>query len=320
MDDSRGWTRDDIGNLADRTAVVTGASGGIGLETARWMAANGAHIVLACRDYDRGGQAARQVTGAGGRPGATVEVLDLADLASVRRFADRVIQRHGWIDILVNNAGIAGGPRRSTADGFEAHLGTNHLGHFALTGLLLPALLARPGARIVTLTSSVAAQGRINFADLNSERRYRFITAYSQSKLANLMFAIELNRRARAATVPLISTAVNPGIVATSLLRPKRDQWGRGSRPAELAVGVIQRLYGQPPGDGCLTSLYAATAPGLRGGEYIVPDGRGHKRGNPAVGNPPLRALEDSETARRLWESSTDLTGVDYTALDAARA
>ena len=318
MSDSGAWTRADIGNLSDRTAVVTGSSGGIGLETARWLAANGANVVLACRDLDRGREAARQMTGLAGRPGVTVEVLDLADLASVRRFADRVSRDHGWIDILVNNAGIAGGPRRSTADGFEAHLGTNHLGHFALTGLLLPALLARPGGRIVTLTSSVAAQGRINFADLNSERRYRFIAAYSQSKLANLMFALEVDRRAKAAGVPLISTAVNPGIVATSLLRPKRNQWGRGSRPAELAVAAVQRLYGQPPGDGCLTSLYAATALDLLGGEYIVPDGRGHKRGNPAIEHPPLRAL-DSETARRLWEVSTELTGVSYSALDAAR-
>ena len=318
MADSRGWTGNDIGDLTDRTAVVTGASSGIGWQTARWLAANGAQVVLACRDYERGGQAARQVTGPAGRPGATVEVLDLADLASVGRFADRVLRRHDGIDILVNNAGIAGGPRRSTADGFEAHLGTNHLGHFALTGLLLPALLARPGARIVNLTSSVAAQGRINFADLNSERRYRFITAYSQSKLANLMFAVELDRRARAAGVPLISTAVNPGIVATGLLRRKRDQWGRGSRPAELAVAAVQRVYGQPPGDGCLTALYAATAPRLRGGEYIVPDGRGHRRGSPAVGHPPLRAL-DPETARRLWETSAELTEVEYATLDVAR-
>jgi hypothetical protein len=131
------------------------------------------------------------------------------------------------------------------------------------------------------------------------------------------MFAIELSRRARAAAAPLTSIAVNPGIVATSLLRPRRDQRGRGSRPVELAVAAVQRLYGQPPGDGCLTSLYAATAPDLGGGEYIVPDGRGHKRGNPAVGHPPLRALEP-ETARRLWETSADLTGVSYGALDGA--
>ena len=273
---------------------------------------------LACRDPARGRQAALRVTGTAGWPNVTAETVDLADLASVRRFVDRVARDHGCIDILVNNAGIAGGPRRSTADGFEAHFGTNHLGHFALTGLLLPALLGRPGARVVTVTSSVAAQGRIDFTNLNSERRYRFIAAYARSKLANLMFAVELDRRAKAAGVTLVSAAVNPGIVATGLLSQKRSQWGRGSRPAELAVSAVQRRYGQPPGDGCLTSLYAATAPGLRGGEYIVPDGRGHRRGNPVAVPPPPRAL-DSETARQLWEASADLTGVSFTALDAAR-
>ena len=318
MTDGRAWTSDDVGNLAGRTAVVTGASGGIGLATARWLAGKGAHVVLACRAPARGRQAAQQISDITGRASVTAEALDLADLASVRRLAGRVIRDHGSVDILINNAGIAGGPRRSTADGFEAHFGTNHLGHFALTGLLLPALLARPGARVVTVTSSVAAQGRIDFTDLNSQRRYRFIAAYARSKLANLMFAVELNRRAKAAGVTLVSAAVNPGIVATGLLNQKRSQWGRGSRPAELAVAAVQRLYGQPPGDGCLTSLYAATAPGLRGGEYIVPDGRGHRRGNPVAVPPPLRALE-SETARQLWEASAGLTGVSFTALDAAR-
>ena len=318
MNDSRTWNRDDPGDLADRTAVVTGASGGIGLETARRLAARGAFVVLACRDQDRGRQAARQAAGTARQRGVTVEALDLADLASVRRFARRVTQGHAGIDILVNNAGIAGGPRRSTVDGFEAHFGTNHLGHFALTGLLLPALLARPGARVVTVTSSVAAQGRIDFTDLGSERRYRFIAAYSRSKLANLMFAVELDRRAKAAGVTLISTAVNPGIVATGLLNPKRSEWGRGARPAELAVAAIQRLYGQPPGDGSRTSVYAATAPGLRGGEYLVPGGRGHRRGSPVAVRPPARAL-DSETARQLWETSVKLTEVSFTALDVVR-
>lgn len=313
------WTRNDIGDLTGRTAVVTGGSGGIGFETARWLAANGASVVLGCRDRDRGARAAEQMTGIPRGPGAAAEVLDLADLSSVRRFADRVRQRHPGIDILVNNAGIAGGPRRVTADGFEAHFGTNHLGHFALTGLLLPALLSRPGARIATLASSVAAQGRINFADLNSQHRYRFIAAYSQSKLANLMFALELARRARASAMPLVSTAVNPGIVATGLLRPGRGPQGSAPRPAELAVAAVQRLYGQPPAEGCLTSLYAVTAPGLAGGEYVIPDGRGHKRGNPVAGNPPARAL-DPETARLLWETSATLTGISYTALDATRA
>jgi NAD(P)-dependent dehydrogenase (short-subunit alcohol dehydrogenase family) len=312
MIDGTTWTRNDMGSLAGRTAVVTGATSGIGLETARGLAAHGASVVLACRDGDRGARAAGQM------PGATAEVLDLADLASVRRFAGRILQRHDGIDILVNNAGIAGGPRRSTVDGFEAHFATNHLGHFALTGLLLPALLGRPGARIATLTSSVAASGQINFADLNSSLRYRFVAAYSQSKLANLIFALELARRARASGVPLVSTAVNPGIVATGLLRRSRTLGGSGPRPAELAVAAVQRLYGQAPGDGCLTSLYAVTAPGLAGGEYVVPGGRGHRRGNPVVADPPARAL-NSETAGRLWEISADLTGVSYGTLDAAR-
>ena len=324
MNDSMTGNWDHVDDLTGRTAVVTGDSGGIGLETARWLAGQGAHVVLGCRDLARGRRAALQIAGraggpAGPAPAAMVEALDLADLDSVRRFADRVGRDHGGIDILVNNAGIAGGPRRSTVDGFEAHFGVNHLGHFALTGLLLPALLARPGARVVTVTSSVAAQGRIDFADLGSERRYRFIAAYSRSKLANLMFAIELDRRAKAAGMTLASTAVNPGIVATGLLSQQRSQWGRGARPAELAVAAIQRRFGQPPGDGCLTSLYAATAAELRGGEYIVPGGRGHRRGRPVAAPPPPRAL-DQETARQLWETSAGLTGVSFTALAAGTA
>jgi NAD(P)-dependent dehydrogenase (short-subunit alcohol dehydrogenase family) len=314
MRDSRTWTQDEIGDLAGRTAVVTGAGGGIGFETARCLAAHGARVVLACRDHDQGVRAAQRIAGTAGQDGVRAEVLDLADLASVRRFADRVLQRYRGIDILVNNAGIAGGPRRRTADGFEAHLGTNHLGHFALTGLLLPALQARPGARVVTVTSSAAAQGRIDFADLNSERTYRPVAAYARSKLANLMFAIELDRRARQAPLPLASIAVDPGIVLTSLLRAKRDQWGRGPRPAEMAVAAVQRLLGQPPGDGCLTSLYAAAATGLHGGEYIAPSGRGHLRGAPAPARPPRKAL-DPAVAQQLWQVSADLTAVSYGAL-----
>jgi NAD(P)-dependent dehydrogenase (short-subunit alcohol dehydrogenase family) len=317
MKDGGTWTQHDIGDLTGRTAVVTGASSGIGLETARHLAGHGAQVVLACRDEKRGEQAAHWITSAAAETRVRAEVLDLADLASVRRFAERVLQRNACLDMLVNNAGIAGGPRRRTADGFEAHFGTNHLGHFALTGLLLPALLARPGARVVTMTSSVAAQGRIDFADLNNERRYRFVAAYSRSKLANLMFAIELDRRAKAAGTQLASIASNPGIVATGLLHAKRDQWGRGPRGAELAVTAVQRLSGQSASDGCRASLYAATAPDLRGGEYIAPAGRSHKRGAPAPAQPPQTAL-DPDTARKLWETSAALTGVRFSALTSA--
>jgi len=313
METGTTWTEETMGDLTGRTAVVTGASSGIGLQTARHLAGHGAEVMLACRDEDRGRQAAQQIT-ATSESQARAEVLDLADLASVGRFADRLLQRQAGVDILVCNAGIAGGPRRLTADGFEAHFGTNHLGHFALAGLLLPALLTRPGARVITLTSSVAGQGRIDFADMNGERRYRFVAAYSRSKLANLMFMLELDRRARAARVPLVSVAANPGIVATGLLRSRRDQWGRGPRLGELAVASVQRLLGQPSDEGCLTSLYAATAPELSGGEYVAPAGPGHRRGTPAVASPPRRALAP-DTARRLWETSVQLTGVGFTSL-----
>ena len=244
-------------------------------------------------------------------PGPAASAGDLrTDLIRFhQRFADRVLQLHAGLDLLVNNAGTAGGPRRLTRDGFEVHLGTNHLGHFALTILLLPALRSRPGARVVTVTSSVAAQGKIDFADLNCERGYRFTGAYAQSKLANLMFATELDRRAREAAWPLASIAVDPGIVMTSLLSSKRDQWGRGRGPGERAVSAVQRLFGQSPADGCRTSLYAATSPGLRGGEYVVPGGWGHKRGAPVLAPLPRRAL-DQVTARQLWKVSADLTGV----------
>jgi NAD(P)-dependent dehydrogenase (short-subunit alcohol dehydrogenase family) len=296
-----------------KVALITGGGRGFGKAFGLALAARGAHVVLADIDGAAAASAAAEIADQGGSASGTV--CDVADESGVAAMVDAVAAEHGGIDILVNNAGIAGGPRRSTVDGFEAHFGVNYLGHFALTGLLLPALLARPGARVVSVTSSVAAQGRIDFTDLGSERRYRFIAAYSRSKLANLMFAVELDRRAKAAGLTLVSTAVNPGIVTTSLLSQKRGQWGRGARPAELAVAALQRLLGQPPGDGCRTSLYAATAAELRGGEYIVPGGRGHRRGHPVAAPPPPRAL-DYETARRLWEASAALTEVTFTALD----
>jgi len=170
------------------------------------------------------------------------------------------------------------------------------------------------GSPTASSSASIASQGRIDFADLNGDRHYRFVAAYSRSKLANLMFTLELDQRARAARVPLVSIAANPGIVATGLLRSRRDQWGRGSRLGELAVASAQRLFGQPADEGCLTTLYAATAPELDGGEYVAPAGPGHRRGTPAVAPPPRRAL-DLDTARRLWETSAQLTGVGFTAL-----
>ena len=250
--------------LTGRTAVVTGASGGIGLAIARALAARGAHVVLASRQADRGARAAVDIGQA--VPGASTEtaVLDLASLASVRRFAAGVSERHGRLDILVNNAGIAGGPRRETADGFEAHFGVNHLGHFALTGLLLGSL--GPGSRVVTMSSGLAAQARIDFADLQSRRRYRMTAAYGQSKLAQLMFAVEVGRRLQSGRCRgLESFAAHPGAAQTRMMAGRRGEWGRGPGIAETAVRVTQVLFGAAPGDGSAAlPVPQATDPGRR--------------------------------------------------------
>jgi NAD(P)-dependent dehydrogenase (short-subunit alcohol dehydrogenase family) len=302
----------DLSDLSDRTAVVTGASGGIGYEIALGLAARGAHVVLASRDQGRTADAAARISSAA--PGASVEaqVLDLASLASVRRFAGRLSGRQAGLDILVNNAGIAGGPRRLTADGFEAHLGINHLGHFALTGLLLPALLARPGARVVTMSTGLAARARIDFADLQSERGYRMTSAYGQSKLAGLVFAVELDRRARAAGAALASLATHPGVARTGLLTGKRADWGRSARGAETLVRLVQLVFAQPVSLAARPALGQAADPGARGGTYVGT--RGHLRGEPAPTPFPPAALNPG-IAARLWEVSEQLTGVRYDAL-----
>jgi len=234
-----GWSAADIPGLAGRIAVVTGASSGIGYEIARRLAAHGAHVVLACRDANRAAQAASAIRAQSPAASTEARVLDLGSLPSVRRFAAELGDRHGGLDILVNNAGISGGPRRETADGFEAHFGVNYLGHFALTGLLLPALLARPGARVVTMSSGLAAQARINFDDLGSQRAYRMTSAYGQSKLAGLVFAIELGRRARAAGSGLASLAAHPGAARTSLVSGKEAEWGRRRDATETVVRLV---------------------------------------------------------------------------------
>jgi NAD(P)-dependent dehydrogenase (short-subunit alcohol dehydrogenase family) len=305
----------DVGRLDGKQAVITGANSGVGFETAKQLAAQGAHVVLACRDVERGRHAADEITRAA--PGARVrsQHLDLADLDSIRHFATSYLASASGLDLLVNNAGVAGGPLRRTADGFEMHFGTNYLGHFALTGLLLPALLASPGARVVTLSSSIAARGTIDFGNLNAERQYRFVNAYAQSKLACLMFAIELDRRAKLGGVELTSVASHPGIAKSNLLRAKKNAWGRRPRGAERAVALAQRMLGQPPEAAALTSIYAATSEVLGGGEYIGPSGRGHRSGTPAASDPPPQAL-DRDAAARLWAASAQLTDVAHAALN----
>ncbi|TMQ91281.1 SDR family NAD(P)-dependent oxidoreductase [Actinomadura soli] len=275
-----GWTAGDIPDLDGRRAIVTGANSGIGYHTALRLARRGASVVLACRSAERGRAAADRIKAAA--PGADVVLglLDLADLSSVRTFA----ARHGTapLDLLVNNAGVMALPRRSTADGFEMQFGTNHLGHFALTGLLLDALRAAPAPRVVTLTSGFAWSGRLRFDDLQGERRYRKWAAYGQSKLANLVFAKELDRR-----VPeLTSVAAHPGYAATNLQQtgPKLQ----GSTLMERVFGLGNALMAQSAAAGALPSLYAATAPDVQGGACYGPRLLQY-RGAPAkVITPPL--------------------------------
>jgi len=296
------WSTEEIPDQRGRRVVVTGANSGLGLVAARELARKGASVVLACRNQEKGAAALAGVRAAA--PGADVALaaLDLSSLESVQTFA---AGHDGPLDLLVANAGVMAPPRRETADGFELQLGTNHLGHFALTGLLLGALQAGDAPRVVTLSSSAHRMGRIDFDDLQGARRYRRWRAYGQSKLANLLFMLELDRRARAAGSPLVSVAAHPGYAATNL------QFAAPPLHERLAMRALNVLVAQSAAQGALPTLYAATVPDLPGASYIGPDGRGEARGDPQVVGMSERA-QDPETARRLWEVSETLTGVTY--------
>jgi NAD(P)-dependent dehydrogenase (short-subunit alcohol dehydrogenase family) len=307
------WTTTDISDQGGRVAIVTGANSGLGLATARELARAGATVVLACRSEAKGDEAAASIRA--GVSGAALEVapLDLADLESVREFAARVSAAHDGIDLLINNAGIMAAPRRLTKDGFESQFGTNHLGHFALTGLLLPALLNAPAPRVVTVSSFLHRRGTIRFDDLQGERKYDRWGAYGQSKLANLMFCFELQRRATEADAALLSLAAHPGYASTNL------QFAATDRFYEKAFGWIgNRLLAQSADMGALPTLYAATVPDLPGGTYVGPGGRKEQRGYPMVVAAARKAYEE-EDWRRLWEVSEELTGVRYAFTPAGR-
>ena len=300
------WTASDIPAQAGRVAVVTGANSGLGQATARELARAGASVVLAVRDRGRGEQAAARIRASA--PGATLEVtpLDLADLASVREFAATLAATHERLDLLINNAGIMAAPRRLTRDGFESQFGTNHLGHFALTGLLLPVLLRAPAPRVVTVSSHLHRRGTMNFEDLQGEHGYSRWGAYQQSKLANLMFCFELQRRAAEAGAALLSLAAHPGYAATNLQFAAPDRF---YEKAYMWIG--NKLIAQSADMGALPTLYAATHPGLPGGTYVGPGGFGEQRGYPKVVSAAGKAYDEAAW-RRLWEISEELTGVGY--------
>jgi NAD(P)-dependent dehydrogenase (short-subunit alcohol dehydrogenase family) len=304
------WTVGQIPPQTGKTALVTGANSGIGYQAALELARHGAHVLLGCRSVAKGKDALARLLKAA--PGASAEVveLDMASLASVRAFAASFAARGKALDILVNNAGVMALPKRElTVDGFERQFGTNHLGHFALTGLLLPKLLAAHAPRVVTVASLAHRTGKIEWDNLQSEREYKPRPAYNASKLANLMFALELERLSKAAGSKLVSIPVHPGVSKTSIFANSLS----GSKPS-LAVRLIvpvAELVMQSDAAGALPTLYAATSPDAKGGEYIGPDGFMAIKGSPTVEQPRPQALDEA-TAKKLWTVSEELTGVVY--------
>ena len=305
---SEKWTAAQIPSQTGKTVLVTGANSGIGFQAALEFARHGAHVLLGCRNSAKGEAAMarlkRQITGAK----VQVALLDMASLASIRAYVQQFLGQSAGLDVLVNNAGVMALPSRElTPDGFERQFGTNHLGHFALTGLLLPALQAVPAARVVTVASLAHRNGRIEWDNLQGERRYDGWDAYNRSKLANILFARELDRRARKAGLPLLSVAVHPGVSKTNIFEN-----GPGTNSLKgFAVRLLAPLITQDDAMGALPTEYAATAPAVKGSEYIGPDGFKELKGYPTVVQPRPHAL-DQATAERLWQASEELTGVHY--------
>ena len=294
------WTSDDVPNQEGRLAVVTGANTGLGFETARVLAAHGASVVLAVRDIEKGKRAAARIVDADPGANVTVQRLDLTSLDSVRAAADELRARHPRIDLLINNAGVAFTPKQTTGDGFELQFGTNHLGPFALTGLLLEQMLPVPGSRVVTVSSLLhRILARINFDDLQGERSYSTVGAYSQSKLANLLFTYELQRRLSGAGAT-IAVAAHPGVADTEL-----------TRNSSGIAASLNRLMSQKPAMGALPILRAATDPGVLGGQYYGPGGFLGARGYPKLAE-SSRQSHDAAIQRRLWTVSEKLTGVTF--------
>ena len=294
------WTEDDIGDLSGKVAVVTGANSGIGYETARALAEKGADVVMACRSVQKGNEAADKIRALEPRGSVEVMQLNLADLDSVRQFVEAFNAQHDRLDLLINNAGIMMTPYGKTAQGFEQQFGVNHLGHFALTGLLFERIKETSGSRVVTVSSTYHRLGKIDFDDLHCEEKaYGRQTAYGQSKLANLLFTYELQRKMDRAGLDMVAVAAHPGWSETNL-----------QRHAGL-FDFMNRFVAQDAAMGALPTLYAATAPDVRGGDYYGPEGFMERAGYPKKVRSNGRS-QDEEVAERLWRVSEDLTGVSY--------
>ncbi|KKW64065.1 short-chain dehydrogenase [Mycolicibacterium elephantis] len=297
------WTAADVPDQSGRVAIVTGANSGLGYDTAAVLADKGAHVVLAVRNLDKGRQAVDQIKSGSPNADVTLQELDLSSLNSVRKAAAELRAAHPRIDLLINNAGVMYVPRRETTeDGFEMQFGTNHLGHFALTGLLLENMLQVGGSRVVTV-SSVGHRilARIHFEDPHLERKYNRVEAYGQSKLANLMFTYELARRLKAKEAPTIAVAAHPGLSDTELMRHLPD----------FIPDFVWKIVAQPADKGALPTLRATTDPGVQGGQYYGPDGIGESRGHPKLVASSAQS-HNEDIQRRLWSMSEELTGVTF--------
>jgi NAD(P)-dependent dehydrogenase (short-subunit alcohol dehydrogenase family) len=303
------FTAADIPDQTGKTAIVTGATGGLGYETARMLAGAGARVILAGRNPDKGADALRRIRAQHPQADIAFEMLDLGSLASIAAFGARMNQETGRLDLLVNNAGVMAPPtRKTTEDGFELQFGTNHLGHFALAGQLLPLLIAAKGARVVTISSGAAHLGRIDFDNLQGERGYRPTSAYGASKLANLLFSREFQRRSDANGWGIVNANAHPGYARTDLIAN-----GPGQMRGLIGVisGLLERFMSNDAAAGALPTMLAATGKDVRPLDYFGPKGFMEMSGAPAPARLPGKSKDDA-TARRLWEVSERLTGVHY--------
>jgi NAD(P)-dependent dehydrogenase (short-subunit alcohol dehydrogenase family) len=291
-------------NLNGKTVIITGANSGIGYETVKALSAMGAKVIMAVRSKEKGQAAFDAILEDNDSAKVELMQLDLADLESVRAFASGFQSRFNQLDLLINNAGVMIPPYGKTKDGFELQFGSNHLGHFALTGLLLPLLKNTPDSRVVTLSSIAHRGASIDFNNLDGSKGYKAMKFYGQSKLANLLFAKELDNQFKQNGIKTLSIVCHPGISNTNLFK-----MGKAETPRYLKG--LMSIFTQPAKMGVLPTLYAATDESLKGGEYIGPDGRGNRKGNPAI-ETPAAGVYDGNTMKKLWEVSESLTGVTY--------
>ncbi|MFQ5978491.1 MAG: oxidoreductase [Candidatus Heimdallarchaeota archaeon] len=304
------WGNDDIPDLTGKTTIVTGANSGTGFQASKVLASKGTTVIMACRSLEKGAEAARTIQEEHPNASTKVMELDLADLSSVRSFAEEFKQNYASLELLLNNAGVMQTPARRTADGFELQFGTNHLGHFALTGLLLEPLLQAKEARVVTMSSAAHSQGKIHFDNINLEKKYGRTKAYAQSKLANLLFAYELQRKFESKATSAISVGVHPGYTATNLQSAGPGMEG-GRRHWARLYWISNKIFAQGIEMGALPLLCAATDSAIEGGDYIGPSRLRGWRGHPKKARSSKRSynLEDAE---QLWELSEQMTGVKY--------